>query len=1497
MYMATSGRPLGSMIVSLGMDGSKFEDSLKSIQNQFKLAKNEMKANLASLSDTSSAYDKASTKVDSLTKVIDVNERQIKSLTSTYAAQVKVNGEFSDTAMKTASKIDALERQQSNYRNELERSKQAMNEASSGLASYRSAIDRVQREIQASVSAFKANDNAVQANRSEYQKLGTELKAYGNLISAEKSKLANLTRTRGLDSDATKEQATRISELESRQTVAKARYDELGKSVSGLTSNQAKAMDGMSKFSKTASTTGDNIKSAGQSMSGFSLATGAAFIYGAKQATEFQNRMNEIKNLIVTGGESTKDAVNGVSVMTKDAQKYSEKYGKSVQDISAGYENLVKRGYNSKQAIGAMKSELQASVASGDDFNDVVNVASSTLESFRLNVDKSGKQITNTAQMTKNTKTVVNDLAFAADKTSTGFKDLGIGMSYVGSTAHQAGLSLSETSSAMGILSNNGLEADKAGTGLRKTINSLTSPTAAAAKALQGVGLSTADFVDKSGKMKSMTDIFGELQDHTSEMNKTDKTDLFHTIFGTTGQTAALVLANSSKQLGELNKQVEASSKNNYVGSLSAKNMKSAQNQLAIFKQTVTNLAMSFAETLLPAITRVAAKVSEFLQKINDLSPGMKKIVSYGALIAAALGPALIIIGAVIKSIGTIGIAIKTSFEWVTSTLIPWLTDGGIVTFMTNPITIAIAAIVAVGVALVEAYKHVAPFRDAVNDLAAKIKSAFDKVKSVITDVFTLLTNGPESSKSESATMDLAGILPQDKVTALLNNINTIRSAFTKFSTDVKNALSKVKSVVSDVFALLTNGPQSGKSEAATFDLSSILPADKLNAVLSGVNRMRTAFKNLRITISGIGSVAKGLWDALTGQGRQATDILSKFFPKATVVWITVTVGTIGSLVGRVVNSIKATFSSLWTTVSPIVSKIGSGFLEMVQNIVKWWNQYGGQLLAAFRNIFSLILAIVSPIITAIVAVVSSGIRLMLATVRGLLDVIRNVFSSVWGNIKEIVRGALEIIKGILEVFAGIFTGNWRTLWQGVKDIFKGIWDGLQGIVKGAMNAVVGVVNAGIDGVNAVIHTFGGKAKAIGHIPHLEKGTGGHEGGPALVNDARGSNYKELVVLPNSEAFIPQDRNVLIPDLPRGAQVLNANQTKFYMNSLGIKRYENGTVSNILGAVTDTASDASKWVGDKVSGVANWIGDKTKTIEKYLKDPLSALSNIWDHFTSGLSVSGEFAKNFALGAGHYIVTQAVDWFKDIIKKAKDDLEDAGGGKGAPSGSGVQRWKGQVKDALKANGLSTSESMVNKVLRQINTESGGNQRAVGGNDGLADGNATGLMQTKPGTFRANAFPGHGDIMNGYDNLLAALHYAKKRYGSSLSFLGQGHGYANGGVVFSEQIASVAEGNKPEAIIPLDPAKRPRAMQLLAQVKQIVGDNNNSQGRLVVNGNNSKLEATSNQQNKLLQTQNQLLSQILSAVLSGGSGSNTLSKLTDMINDTNLGKRRINDLTVS
>lgn len=177
-------------------------------------------------------------------------------------------------------------------------------------------------------------------------------------------------------------------------------------------------------------------------------------------------------------------------------------------------------------------------------------------------------------------------------------------------------------------------------------------------------------------------------------------------------------------------------------------------------------------------------------------------------------------------------------------------------------------------------------------------------------------------------------------------------------------------------------------------------------------------------------------------------------------------------------------------------------------------------------------------------------------------------------------------------------------------------------------------------------------------------------------------------------------------------------------------------------------------------------------------------------------------------------------FWSTIKKIASLFGDDGGS-GDPGGAGVQRWKSDVKSALSKLGLSTSASMVNRVLRQINTESGGNPKAMGGTDGLADGHAEGLMQVKPGTFSAYHLPGHNDIWNGYDNMLAGLNYAKHRYGHGLSFLGNGHGYANGGIATTPSIFGEAG---PEMAIPLSMTRSDRANQLLGETIVHMAKNN-------------------------------------------------------------------------
>ena len=253
--------------------------------------------------------------------------------------------------------------------------------------------------------------------------------------------------------------------------------------------------------------------------------------------------------------------------------------------------------------------------------------------------------------------------------------------------------------------------------------------------------------------------------------------------------------------------------------------------------------------------------------------------------------------------------------------------------------------------------------------------------------------------------------------------------------------------------------------------------------------------------------------------------------------------------------------------------------------------------------------------------------------------------------------------------------------------------------------------------------------------------------------------------------------------------------------------------------IANAVSGAVDWAGDKLGDVGTFIGDKLEAVKKFAKDPFGQLSKVFDKAIGSLAGKADLIKDMVPPAGHYIIKQGTKWFKDLFGKLNTKLDN-------PGGSGVARWRDYVKKALEMLNLSDSEGMIAKVLRQINTESGGNPHAQGGDDGLSDGKAYGLMQVKPGTFRANTYKGHNDPSNGFDSILAGLNYAKKRYGSNLSFLGNGHGYANGGIIGQHQMIEIAENNKKEAVIPMDAMKSSRAWTLLKKVIDNFADGSGS-----------------------------------------------------------------------
>lgn len=574
-----------------------------------------------------------------------------------------------------------------------------------------------------------------------------------------------------------------------------------------------------------------------------------------------------------------------------------------------------------------------------------------------------------------------------------------------------------------------------------------------------------------------------------------------------------------------------------------------------------------------------------------------------------------------------------------------------------------------------------------------------------------------------------------------------------------------------------------------------------------------------------------------------------------------------------------------------------------------------------------------------------------------------NGWNSLYGSfIARVNQLGNDSINNLRSKNGGFYSaGNY--LMQSLINGLNSMGGSLSSTMNGVANKMVGGIGKGVNGViggvNYVLKEVESDKK-LGNwtVPQYSKGTDGHPGGLAMINDQKGPVHEEYVQMPDGRGFIAKGKDLLV-NLPKGAQVLNASLTKKLKKGFDIPHYANGTddfdifdliddegaFRKVVDQRIDYNSIAEPWKRMTKDGVKLMTSAAYPFAQKQVEDSFGGGSfdgamnanNVYQYLVDiaqkvmskfgGLTITSGYrpgdpywhGKHQALDISGYPYgspryTEAANWaFEKFPKqiayvitngRVRDRVgmsgqaatgqwvpwpdgdhydhihlngslgsgnifkagTDVAGGLPTPSGASVERWRPSIKKALKMNGLPTSQAYVNAWMSQIQTESGGNPSAIGGNDGLADGNATGLLQTKPGTFAANAFPGHGNIMNGFDNMLAAIRYAKNRYGANmLGVIGRGHGYENGGLINKDGLYRAGEGNKPEMVIPL--TRKTRAIELMGQALAFLsGDNKNTSKQSARVDNTAELVALIKQQQK----QHSDLMRILRAILNKESG---------------------------
>lgn len=358
-----------------------------------------------------------------------------------------------------------------------------------------------------------------------------------------------------------------------------------------------------------------------------SLAVTAVFAKGIQAATNFNGKMTEIQALLSDGtpaGVLSKQ----MDTLSGKSKQWAQQYGIDTSSINEGMEEMIKRGYNFNQTVGAMPSVLDAARASGDDFGTVMSSSTAILEQFGLKTN-------DTASMMKNTQRVTDSLTFVANKTSAGFSDMGTAMEYVGPVANSLGMSLEETSSAIGLLSNNGIEGDKAGTALRGALSRLLKPTKQSSVAFQELGVNLDEW--KKGNI-GLPDMLDTIKKSTEGMTDAEKSSLIAKAFGTEAQTGMNILIHQGGDaLRDLTKETQNAT--GYTKKLADQMNDSDKNAFNKAKASLEVLAINLGQKLLPSIVPIVKEIDNLAGSFEKLSPETQQFIIKMAIAAAAVAP------------------------------------------------------------------------------------------------------------------------------------------------------------------------------------------------------------------------------------------------------------------------------------------------------------------------------------------------------------------------------------------------------------------------------------------------------------------------------------------------------------------------------------------------------------------------------------------------------------------------------------------------------------------------------------------------------------------------------------------------------------------------------------------------------------------------------------------------------------------------------------------
>lgn len=391
-------------------------------------------------------------------------------------------------------------------------------------------------------------------------------------------------------------------------------------------------------------------------------------------SADFEAQMSKVKAISGAVGEEFDGLRNQAIQLGADTNF-------SASEAANGMEDLASAGFKTNEIMAAMPGVLDLAAAGAVSISDAASIAGSTLRGFGLEAEQVGH--------------VGDVLAKLAGDTNAGIMDTGEAMKYIAPVSKALGISLEDTSAAIGMLSDAGIQGGQAGTVLRGALINLAKPTDASAALMKELGINA---FDANGKMKPLNEVVANLKDSTANLTSEQKASAFATIFGKEAMSGMLTLVDQGPEklskLSETLKNCDGASKE--MAGTMQDNLKGS---IEAMKGSIETAAIKIGDVLSPMIKDCANWIADLVNKFSALPKETQEFIVKIALVAAAVGPVLIVLAKLIESVRTV-ISVFTGISKIASIV------SALPALMNPPVLAIIAIVAAIGFIVYEVIKH-----------------------------------------------------------------------------------------------------------------------------------------------------------------------------------------------------------------------------------------------------------------------------------------------------------------------------------------------------------------------------------------------------------------------------------------------------------------------------------------------------------------------------------------------------------------------------------------------------------------------------------------------------------------------------------------------------------------------------------------------------------------------------------------------------------------------